>query len=66
MPVFILEANHNDCMSTIQSAAGLKGAPLLGNTAKITPRVYTQIAANDLRQLTEANARALLPAAAVS
>jgi integrase len=37
-------------------------ASLLGNTAEVTARVYTQIAANDLRRLTEANAQALLPA----
>ncbi len=38
-------------------------ASLLGNTAEVTARVYTQIAANDLRRLTEANAANLLPAA---
>ena len=27
MPVFIDDANHNDCMSTIQSTAGLRGTP---------------------------------------
>jgi integrase len=37
-------------------------AELLGNTAEVTARVYTQIAANDLRRLTDANAAALLPA----
>ncbi|MGP8165529.1 MAG: tyrosine-type recombinase/integrase [Steroidobacteraceae bacterium] len=37
-------------------------ASLLGNTAEITARVYTAIAGNDLRRLTEANAAALLPA----
>jgi integrase len=37
-------------------------ASLLGNTAEVTARVYTQIAANDLRRLTEANADNLLPA----
>jgi integrase len=34
-------------------------AELLGNTAEVTARVYTQIAANDLRRLTEANANLL-------
>jgi integrase len=38
-------------------------ASLLGNTAEVTSRVYAQIAANDLRQLTERNAANLLPAA---
>jgi integrase len=37
-------------------------ASLLGNTAEITARVYTQISANDLRALTDANAAKLLPA----
>jgi len=37
-------------------------ASLLGNTAEVTTPVYTQIAANDLRRLTDANAVALLPA----
>lgn len=38
-------------------------ASLLGNTQEVTARVYSVIAANDLRKLTEANAANLLPAA---
>jgi integrase len=37
-------------------------ARLLGNTDEVTARVYIQLAADDLRQLTERNATALLPA----
>jgi integrase len=37
-------------------------ASLLGNTEEITARVYVQLAADDLRRLSETNATALLPA----
>jgi integrase len=38
-------------------------AGLLGNTAEVTARVYVQLATDDLRRLSEANAQNLLPAA---
>lgn len=37
-------------------------AQLLGNTDEVTARVYVQLAADDLRRLTEANASSILPA----
>ena len=35
---------------------------LLGNTSEVTARVYVQLAANDLRRLSEQNAQTVLPA----